>query len=490
MSTTTVSFHATAQDVKLEELRWAEEAAREAARLAAAREAEKRRIEESIRQRMHAANRLIASTEARYRALLLRLDEAAGRLPDLILAAPQLPHLDSETAGDLLPLEAYAHGLTSQVNAFERRLDEGIAAAEHRLRRRLAKAAAWREIVDLQAQLDLRHRANLDIATGLNERLDAAGLPPPAADAELEAVETHVGALRRALDAAATTNRALKARQAAQRRAADLAGTARDAGNAEDRVQRFEAAVLDAVRRRIEDRIAAALDRTGQQLADLSDATRMLIEGALTNAGGPDQGERVTRLILSEKERRDGIARALSFITRPPDLSQGDPALIRRWTNLLGQFQRVAGGLDAFSPSLEREHQDIAAAADRQRNAAFSKASWIRAMAEQGFEVVQRDDGDGLILVDLDNPDIWLEATEVAPKDGTTDGFGAVLEMRTDGASAASHEVAATDICARLARVAAPRPNITSVAEVVERDSRVPRARRPTKARHAFIQGT
>lgn len=493
MSTKTVSFRTTAEDIDLARLRHEEEMARQAAREAAQRAHEQRQQEETARRRTAEAHRKIASADAHFRALVTRLDEAASRLPDLALVAPKLVTLSSDIVGNLVALEGHADEITAQVRGFEMRLNQGIAQAESRQRRRIAKAAAWRESSDLKGQIDLRRQSNRDIANLLGEAPDTTSLPvPPATDAKLEAVESYVARLRAALAAANSANAALKARQATRQRAASLAGSTQVTPAAGESLQRFDTAVQAAARKRLQDRITAALKASGQTLSDLSGTVRLLIEDAETNAGTQDQGDRVARLIAREKALSDGVTMALSLIRQPPDLSQGDPDLSQRWTNLLIHLERVANGQDAFSPTMEREYSQIEADARRQRNAAFSKASWIHAMAKQGFEVLERDDGPGLILVDLANPDVWLEATEVM-QGGQTEGFGATLEMKTDAMSGTSHPAAApekvtADICSRLAKASEAGSHTVAVTEVVERKGRIARAARPAKARRALAR--
>lgn len=101
-------------------------------------------------------------------------------------------------------------------------------------------------------------------------------------------------------------------------------------------------------------------------------------------------------------------------------------------------------------------------------------------MSEQGFEIFERDDGQGLVVVDLDHPEIWLEATPLEAGQG---GFAAVLELKTDVESAKDEAKVTDSICTKLARAAeGAKRDVATEAEVIERKSQITRGRRPAKA--------
>jgi hypothetical protein len=277
-------------------------------------------------------------------------------------------------------------------------------------------------------------------------------------------------------------------RMESRRRATALAGTKVQTQSADAVHTRFETERVASAQRALRTRLDAALSSAEMRLEELPEGLRALIDDALAQAHIQDQGERLTRWIARQQQRRDDVARALSLMQQAPDLVHDDPALSQRWSSLLAQLQRVAGGLDDFTPSLGHEYVQLCTDAQRLLNTAFTKADWIEAMIEQGFEIFEREDGEGLVVVDLDHPETWLEATELEAQQG---GFATVLELKTDAALASVDEAVATsDICAKLARAAgAARPDVATAAEVIERKPRITRGRRPAKARKAFAQG-
>ena len=194
----------------------------------------------------------------------------------------------------------------------------------------------------------------------------------------------------------------------------------------------------------------------------------------------------IARWIAREGQRRAGGVRALALLQCAPELVHEDAGLAQRWAILAEQLQRIAGGLEDLHPSVEREYAQLGADARRLVNAAFSRADWVQAMCAQGFDVLERQDGEGLVVVDLEHPDIWLEATEYEDAQG---GFAATLELKTD-ATALAEETGITDaVCAKLARAAeSGTPEVATEASVVEHDSRIKRARRPAAAKKTFAQ--
>ena len=509
MSTTTVSFRSTTRDADLAAARQREAAARAAARESrrraeaqrhrqqeARRQAEAERQQEAERQRRRArAQRTLAEQEARFEGLVARLDEAAGRLPDLALSAPRLAAMDAGTAQDPAQLEASAAQVTADVAAFADRVAGAIAEAERLLERRLAKAAAWRRATDLEQRLEQLAAQIRAVAMQLGTAAPATPTPTPGRpepEAELEAVEAYEAALRGRLAAAEGQRDRLVAQAQSRERALALSGTAvqtRTAGealNAHARAQRERAVTALAAFRDGE------LARAGLCLDELPAALQAQLAEAVAAAQAHDFRPSIARWIAREQQRRAGVARALALLQCAPELVHEDAGLAQRWANLAEQLQRIAGGLEDFHPSVAREYAQLDADARRLVNAAFSRADWVQAMCAQGFEVLERQDGQGLVVVDLDHPEVWLEATEYEDAEG---GFATSLELKTDADRQADAAVLAgesriTDaICAKLARAAASgTPEVAATAEVVEHEDRIKRARRPPVARKTFAQ--
>lgn len=469
MSTTTVSVRSTARDIEIEELR--------------RREAE---VREAIRRRIGVANQTIAMQENRFQSAVARLDAAAHRLPDFALSAPTLPALSGDIANNPAGLDAYATQLTAEVAQFERRLDAAIAEAERQLARRIAKAAAWRSAVDLEQQLDLRTQASLEDAMHLNEGVTFALSPEkPLAEADLEAVEAYVAALRQQLEHVNRLFASLRARVGARTRATALAGAQVAAQSADVAHARYEENQIATAQAMLRGHLDLVLSNFGLRINDLCEGVRALIDDALAYAHCQDQRERITRWIAREQQHREGVARALILMQSVPNLVHDDQALALRWASLLVKLQRVAGGLDDFTPSVEREYEQIRADACRLLNMTYTKTDWVQAMIEQGFEIIPLDDGQGLIVVDLDHPEAWFAVTELESEQGD---FAAVLELNTDVALVDEAKVTA-DICAKLAKTTNTiTPNVTIQAEIIEHENRIKRARRPAKAHKTFAQ--
>ncbi len=481
MSTTTVSVRSTTRDTELRELRRREAEARQAAHRAAQRAEKQRRREEAIRRRVAVANRIIADQESQFERAVARLDEAARRLPDLALKAPQLPAKSSDIAQDPARLETYAEHLKTEVERFTRRLDGAIAEAERLLERRIKKAAAWRTAADLEQQMELRTQASREAAARLHENFTLVAPPArPHPEAELEAVEAYVAALRESLDALDRQHASLCARVAAKERAATLGGSqVQSSQGAAEAQAHYEAARVAAAQAVLREHLHATLSAAELCMKDLPDGLHALLDDALAQAHCQDQSERITRWIAREKQSRDGVRRALDLMQNAPDLVHDDLRLAQRWASLLAQLQRIAGGLEAFTPGVEREYVQIQTDARRLVNTAFTWADWVQAMSEQGFEIFERDDGQGLVVVDLDHPGVWLEATPLEAGQG---GFAAVLELKTDAESPQNEAEVTDSICAKLARVAGgAKPGVKTEAEVIERKSRITRGRRPAK---------
>jgi len=486
MSTTTVSVRSTAQDVAIDELRRREAEARESARMAARRAEDQRRQEEGARRRMNAANAIIAEQEGRFQIEVARLDESVRRLPDMALSAPVLPAMSGDIARDPARLEDYAAHLSGIVERFSQQLDHEIEKAEGMLARRVARAAAWRNAADLQGQLDLRLRTCQEAAGRLGEPFTFSAAPgKPQAEVELEAVEAYVAALRHQLNEANRMSSELQMRASSRERATNLGGIQVQACGSNEALARHEGQKTAAARNALAACLEAALQIAGMRLCDLPDAVCMMIDDALAQAHIQDHNERITRWIAREKQYRDGVKCAFTLMQSAPTLVHDDPALSLRWNALLQKLQRIAGGLEAFTPSVQREYEQIHTDSRRLQNRAFALADWFQAMSEQGFEIYNREDGKGLVLIDLEHPGTWLEATELEPEQG---GFATQLELKTDAAPSAAQEAAVTsEICRKLARASeSAKTGVTSQAEVVDADTNIKRGRRPAKARQHY----
>jgi hypothetical protein len=477
MSTTTVSYQSTSQDVELEDLRRREAAAREAARRAAERAEQERRRAEEVRRRIERANAQVAEADENFQRIVAKLDEAASRLPDLTLSAPRLPVLSDDIAQDPARLEVFAQNLQARIERFERQVDEAIDLAERLLQRRIAKAEAWQRSTDLEQQFAQRIDACKTMAARLGRVFnDVVVSARPDSDIELEEVEEYEQALRAQVDALNAQHADLSARLEVRARAATLAGPAVDARDATAAIAEYDDARRSAAREALLRHRDAAMRESRLTAECLSRATCNLIDEALEEAHLQDQRSRVTRWIAQEKQRRDGIERSLALLQSVPELVQDDALLSRRWVVLSGRLQRIAGGLEAFRPDVDREYEQLRCDARRLVNNAYASADWVERMRDEDFEVYEREDGAGLLVVDLDHPEVWLEASQKLAEDG---GILTILELKTDTAPADEAQVTNV-VCSRLDEVAGKRtPKVATQAEELERKQRITRAIRP-----------
>jgi hypothetical protein len=311
-------------------------------------------------------------------------------------------------------------------------------------------------------------------------------LEKPSGDADLEPIEAYVTALRYRLDERERQHARLRARLASRKRAAALGGTSVQMESADDALSRYEAERKRVARSGLEVYRDALLAEAGLCMGDLPSAVCAMVEDALAQADVHDQRERLSHWIGRERQHRAGVERALALLQCAPELVHEDRKLSERWSNLTAHLQRVAGGLDDFEPRIEREYEQLCADARRLLNGAFTRADWVRAMRAQEFEVCEREDGQGLIVVDLDHPEIWLEATELDSEQG---GFAVTLELKTDAPSPVDEAKVTDGVCARLARAAGrATDHVSAEAEVIERKTRITRSRRPATAQQTFAR--
>lgn len=461
---TTVSMRSTSIEATLEDVR-----EREAAARAAARTAE--------------LNVLIAEHETHLQALINRLDEAMVRLPDLNAMAPAVPSFLTPQGNDPDVLERFADRMAQQIESFSSKVDEAITTAEGLLARRKAKAAAWRTIADHEEQLRLQTREIMETARALGIFHRAVAIPErPAVDDELESVEHHVRLLESLIGDLARQQTDLDAQLDARRRASSLTGGTVVASSAGAAQERHEAQCKNEARRRLQESLNKYLTDAGLNFPDLPASTRGLITHALAHSHEQDLTAQVMRWVSREQHRNRSTKRAIELMQRAPELLQDSPDLSRRWSSLVIKFQRIAEGIEDMSPSIEREFDQLGQDARRNLKTALAKADWIKAMRTQGFEVLQRDEDGGLVVVDLSHPEVWLEAQEFESPVG---GYATELELKTDGSSSAEKDTEVTDdVCRRLAQAAAPGDagDVRRVSEVKERKQRIERAFRPRAA--------
>lgn len=482
MSTTTVSYRSTTTDVEIRALR-----RREAEARAAARRAEKeRRRDDAMRRRIEKAHTDIARQEERFQCAVARLDEAARRLPDLTLRVPQLATMKSGTSQDPAKLEVYAERLADQVEEFSRQLDAAVNEAQRLLDRRIRKAAAWRNAGDLKQQMDIIEQRCREEAGRIQERFTAAAAPDKLSrEAELEEVETYVEMLRRRHGEITGYYAGLHARVLSRESAMAIGGGRVDTRGAAEAQTRHDEERQTRAAAALRSHLDARLTEADLCLDELTGALRARVEFALEQAHCRDWTEYLTFWVAREKARRSGIDRALELLQCAPDMVHADPRLSERWTNLAARLQRIAGGLEAFTPDVDREYEQLCADARRLLNTAFTWADWLKAMSLAGFKVIEQEEGQRLLVIDLDHPETWFEGTSLeAEQEG---GSGATLDLITDAESLTNEDEVIADICKKLARVAGfAADEVSCESEEIERTHRIKRGRRPRALQQTF----
>jgi hypothetical protein len=488
MSTETV-YYSNAKEIKAAELRRREAEARKARRLAVQLKAEKE-VQEAARRRIAAANKAIREQEQLFQHEVARLDEASLRLPDLSMCTPVLSTLEVANNNAPEAFEAHVSTITGEVGRFTHQLNVAITKAEHLLQRRLAKAEAWREAKDLE-DIAQHRRKNVDsLATQLQLDLEEITLPArPDSHSEVEEVHAYIDTIKQSITEIEQQHARLIACQQSRKHASSLAGPQLHASDAEKAHKEHQASLLASARICMRDTVDQTLNSYGVRMEELSKTTQWLIEDAIASANASDKSEQVIRWIARAKQHLDGARKSLSMMQQIPEMIHEDEHLSNRWSRLVERLQRVANGLDEFTPELDREYTQISIDANRNVCTAYTKADWVYAMSKQGFEVFERKNGEGLVVVDLDNLEVWLEADEIESKEG--EGFGVVMELKTDATSNPEQETAITEnVCSRLKQVkGATAANNTNVqSEVIARSRKITRGKRPAKSLKTFQQ--
>lgn len=462
MSTTTVSVTRTAEEIRLEEVRVKEAAAREAAL-----------------RRLGIANTSIDRSQARFKQLLSRLDEAASRLPDLKLQAPSMESFSSEYANDPTEVEAFASNLMQVVDRFQAQLEMSIHEAEVTLKRRLATAQAWRTSLGLEQQVEFnfeqiqRHKTLLE-----SNEYPAERTTRPSKNAELEQVQAYINTLKSYITQSSqlilTIERRAATRELGKQVTGKIVTATQSAGQVLDTHQALK---NEQAKQRLQAVIENALKNHKRDFTDLEQHTQTMLNALLDQAHLGDVSDMAERSIARDLALKAQAIKAENMLRQVPELIYSNPVLAKRWEVLSSQLQQVANGLEVLSPSIDKELRQIRIDSQLAVNDAFSKADFIAALSEH-FEVFESDTG--LVAIDLENPEVWLEASEVESESG---GFAAILQMKTDSKATLNNEKQITnDVCKKINRIATHQDEkVNGVSEVVEHESTITRSRRPTR---------
>lgn len=476
MSNTTITTRSAAENAALREVR----------RL----QAEAQRLQRE-RQRLAQTSGRIAQLDARAQQITTRLDEAASGLPDLQFRPLAMPAAPVGTETDATALERYAQTLDDAVTAYERAAREAIDHARQALQRRHETARLWRDLCGLEDRLAQLHRHCAELARHTGEPLPLVHRPArPDTQAALERVQAHHQAVQALVSQWEARRNALASRQTAQAAAARTMGHALQARTADAALQAADQLVRNAALKTVQTHVAAELSRRDMAEADLPAGLREQLTDVQALAAQGDTRDlraEVSVWLAREAAQRDGVRHADALLLAVPEGVNEDEALRQRWTQLAAQLQRVMNGMDPMTPHLLREHEQLGADAQRHVNLMLARADWVAVMTAAGCEVLECEDGGGLVVLDLDHPEIYLEAQEYVDDQGT---FAVSLELKADKGTPISDEGALTDaVCRKLQQAAGhSAPKVSAHSEVVERKSRITRSQRPAVRRAAALQ--
>ena len=97
-----------------------------------------------------------------------------------------------------------------------------------------------------------------------------------------------------------------------------------------------------------------------------------------------DRREQVARWIAREGQRHHGVQRALCMMQEAPELVHEEHGLAARWSSLLARLQRVAGGLEELTASIEREYDQL-----KDESTAIELKQYLDNMTWSGFAAVR-----------------------------------------------------------------------------------------------------
>lgn len=487
MSTETV-YYSQAREIRTAELRRREAEAREARRKAAQLKAEQK-AKEVTRRRIEAANIIIQEQEQLFQREVTRLDEASQRLPDLSMRVPILSSPDFSSNVNPEDVEAFANTLTSEVSHFTQQLRTAIVEAEYLMQRRIEKAETWQKIKIVENNVKHHKQEINNLAALLQVESKETTLPErPDTSAELESVQIYLESIRQFFNELERQHSNLLSRQQSRHRAAELAGSHIHASNVEI-VHKEHQASLDAdAKTLLKKTLEKTLNSYQINWDELPEDTQWLVEDAISHAGSSDKTEQVVRWVARAKQHQDGTQKSLTMMQNVPEMIHDNKPLSDRWSRLVERLQRVASGIDEFTLDIDREYRQISMDAIRNVCTAYTKADWLCAMSEQGFDVFERENGKGMVVVDLNNLSVWLEAEEIQSEEG--DGFGVSMELKTDTKSSPEQESNITeDVCSRLKLVISTTTDKADThSEVVSQTRRITRGKRPVRKLKTFQQ--
>ena len=476
MSNTTVTTRSAAEEAALHEVRRLQEEARRT---------------ERERVQLGQAQQRVRQLDSRAEAVTRRLDEAAARLPDLSLRPLEMPPMPGGTAATAVRLDRYCDELEGAVKAYELLASTAIDKAALTLQRRQETARLWRVVADMTSRMPQLHAHCVVMGQHTGEPVPTLRIPSkPDALAELEVIRGHRHEIQALLKVWESREKTLNARQTVQAASARLAGTDVTAHSADRTLQAAEVGIRARAQASLQAHLTAEMIRHNLKRESLPAGLAALVANALTQAASGDIRDlrpEVSVWLAREAAQREGVRHAEQLLQTVPEGVNEDNKLRRRWGQLTSQLQRVMNAMDPMTPSLQREHEQLRADAQRHVNLMLARADWVAVMTRSGCEVLERADGGGLVVIDLDHPDVYLEVLEYMDEHGT---FAASLELKADPDAVIVDENAVTEaVCRKLQQASGhSAPNVSAQSEVVERKSQISRGRRPAVRRPMAMQ--
>jgi len=458
MSTTTVSYSATAEEIELEELRAREERARQA-----------------MLRRLGAARSAVDAAQSRHATVLAALDQARGELPDLFYVAPELPV--APPGEDAAEMEQYVAVLDRIVDATERQARAAIGVARNLLERRRKLAQTWQQIHDVAAALKIGNQSCKDMAARLGETFHAEPGDTPSEDCSLEQAQTALRKLDRVAALLGQRRTALEKRHRVRGQARSSVGARVAATSAASTLGAWSEKQAMAARNSAKNVIEEALRASALDLSQLPQSLRTQIDAAIDEAADVDRTRQVADLVHRHRARLDGVAKAAGLLARPPCYADDSTsAMHTRWRNLVARLQTVLCGHAEWSDSLEMEHCQVQEDCTRAMQRAYAKAHFLESSANAGMQFVG---GDGEVtLMNIDDFDGYYIEQRHLPAE---EGFGVVSELKKDPGVSADRDAAVTAaVCERLNNMSVSKDAVVdSGIEVLERKKNVTSAKRP-----------
>jgi hypothetical protein len=499
MSTTTVSYSATAYEVSLRDLRRKEEKARAAARRKEEKEREalrcmeerareiKRRQEAEalaeLHRRLVAAQQSITTQEARYTKLVELLDEKRSRLPDLAFFAPPLP--SAPTGQDPALFESHAAKLTQLLNTLEPQANTAISTAEVALERRKKLAATWMEIHSTVAEIAARKQACMALADQLHENFVVSqAVTSLHESATLDEAQAYLKGLHEILKSLQDQHNGFKTLAQNRATARSLRGDEVRAASSEQRLTEYEMRNAHEKMESAKLTINNAVNKARfSDITELPMALQLHATFAIEQAAVTDACPQISDLINRHRVRLDNMEKAEKLLSHPPQYADDSTGAMEiRWRILINRLQAVTCGLDEWSNSLELEHGQIQADCACAMQRAYLKSNFIEEMIDSNLQV--STDGDDLILMDLaDYPGYFIEGKE----EFTDDGYLIVTELKKELSVNGDHDAAVTEaVCKKMQEIAQSNDaKVNSGVEVLERKPEVTRSKRPVRTQRA-----